>query len=660
MQLKVLYGEQVNEAFLGKLDYVDEACYEPKYWGELENTVARWRKNPRQFVFVLDEETGNLAGYVNFFPCEEGLYLDNLERCDIIRDDDITPDEVAPWRTDANHVFVISLAIHPSYQGGRVIRLLSDSWITYMNALEGQGYPITDIMGTAVSGDGSHALQNYLFRQLRPLSDGNTVYICDGTRLDNLLAHKLYFKKYKNDAYLLLPLVEHEANLRVANLLADVEAGIWEPVGAAPRERELAERLMDELDYMISYECSNEVVRDLAMVHLGTFDFLHTTDDYEGLEAGADEVVIGTARGHAVLVAHPKTHMYVLAVLLPGYPFSVTQLEDQMSFGYLKVRNPQLAAADAANATAADAANATAADATVDDANKTAGQTGKRRSGEGFIPLYEYLRATFGLHGCGQAKCVLYLSDKPADEGELQDMLAAEAFDNYDREYGIDSPIIAQMATENRSQYNDYEAYLSNRAIVYVTRNWSDDPLTRVNDFADYLFVVIMTLFQNTALAKVNIRVTRILEGASDISPRTKLSIDREYGRTIRFWEMQNFKYLSSQLEAEQVKEAFGNAELRATYDEHQAYLEHLVSTKAAITEGRNGMIINVVAIILAIIEVQPFFVDLLQAVYTWLGIEATYAPTTINYGMFGGVALLVLVLIINGRRQRFVQRNKL
>ena len=689
MSFSVLFGEDVDREFLEKLDYVDEACYEPKYQGELDKTVVRWEKNPRQFVFVMDDATGNMAGYINFFPCEEGLYQDNLSRCPIIRDDDITPEEVAPWRKDANHVFVLSLAVHPHYQGGQVIRLLSDNWIAYMNRLEGQGYPITDIMGTAVSGHGRHALQNYLFRQLRHLTDGNTVYICDGTRLDNLLAHKLYFKTYKNDVYLLMPLVEHEANLRVANLLADAEAGTWKPVGASPEECEITARLMDDLQEMIAYECSNEVVQDLSLVHLGSFDFLHTTDDYEGLEEGADEVVIGCARGHAVLAAHPKTHMCVLTVVLPGYPFSVTQMEDQVSYGYVKVRDPRLpsgwgVAAAASGAASAGAASAGAAPDAASDASSgaasaaassnasTAGTvpsdgvlgsafpTSSPGCGEGFISLYEYLRTTFGLHGCGQAKCVLYLSDKPVIPGELQDMLAAEAFDNYDREYGIDSPEIAQMAATNRAQFNDYEVYLSSRAIVYVTRNWSDDAGERLDDFADYLFLVMMTLFQNTALAKVNIRVTRILEGASDIAPRTKLAIDREYGRTIRFWEMQNFKYLSTQLEAEAVKEAFGNAELRATYDEHQAYLEHLVSTKAAITEARNGMIINVVAVILAIIQLQPFFVELLQVVYNWLGLEAAFAPVTINYGMFGGVALLVLVLIINNRRQRFVQKNRL
>ena len=67
--------------------------YEPEYWGDPRNTQARYLKNRRSFVFVLDAGSDRLAGYLNFFPCERGLYLDNLSRSPVIRDDDITPDE---------------------------------------------------------------------------------------------------------------------------------------------------------------------------------------------------------------------------------------------------------------------------------------------------------------------------------------------------------------------------------------------------------------------------------------------------------------------------------------------------------------------------------------------------------------------------------------
>ena len=631
MALQLLFGDDVDVSFLDRLVEVDHACYEPEYWGDPRNTQARYLKNRRSFVFVLDAGSDRLAGYLNFFPCERSLYLDNLSRSPVIRDDDITPDEVADYRTDENHLFIISMAIHPDYQGGEAVRLLTNGFIDYLGRLRAQGYPITDIMGTAVSAHGRKAMGNLLFRRHRELDDGNTVYVCDGSRLDKLLANDLYFKTYQDDLWILLPLAEHKANLRIANLFSDLDGKDWEggpgarcrpavapegdpsgePAGFGRHDevgRSVARRVIDALRECFAYECSNEVVRDLEFAYLGSYDFLHTTDEYEGQHSG-NEVVMGLPHGHAILVAHRRTHMFVVALVLPSYPHSTTQMEDQVSYDYLKIRDPQ--------------------------------------SGS-FIPFYSYLLKTYGLHRCGPAKCLLYLAGKPHDERELQDMLAAESYDNYGREYRMASPELALAATQNRAVYDYYEVYLSSRAIVYVAKEYSDEMEDRIFDFANYLFVVMLVLFQNTALAKVNMRVTDVLETNRDISPKAKLAIDREYGQTIRFWEVQNFKYLSTQIEGTYVREAFLNKELSEIYSEHQGFLEHLVSVKSAIAEGRTGMVINVVAVILAAIQLEPVFTDLLMRLYSFLGIEAAYATGATYRGLFGGIALIVVVVVAN------------
>ncbi len=648
MGLRVFFGEDVDEGYLDNLDWVDGACYEPQYWGEAERTIARYRKNERSFVFIEDDETGRLAGYLNFFPCERGLYEDNLFACPTIRDDDITPDEVAPYRTDENHLFIISLAIHPNYQGGEAIKTLTRGFVDYLNGLQSQGFPITDICGTAVSPHGKKALRNLLFRELRTLDDGNVVFLCDGSRLQKLLTGEQYFKTYRDDLYILMPLAEHEANLRVARRLYE-QRDVRVQTNDAPAQTSeapdtlheaaadssgstldsppaLSEVPIGRLKDFIAYECSNEVVKELEFLDMGSFDFLHTTDEYpcattESTPA-SEEIIVGDVKGHAVLVAHRATHMFVLTIALPAYPYSTTQMEDQVSYGYLKIRNPKEASE--------------------------------------YVPFAEYLRKEYGLHACGQAKCVDYLSNKPKDSQEFQDILAAEAYNNFETNYEIASDELADMCENNQAQFEDYEVYLSSRAIAYVKSSFADDPLERVEDFADYLFVVIMTLFQNAALAKVNIKVTNLLEADGDVSPRMKLAIDREYGKTVRFWEVQNFKYLSTQMESARIKEAFLNDELREAYNEHQEYLEHVVEVKAAIADNRNGMIINVVATILAIISIQPFVVELLQGIYGVLGIQAEYAALSFNFTVFGGAAFFLIILLMLRRRDAFVQRRRM
>ena len=410
---------------------------------------------------------------------------------------------------------------------------------------------------------------------------------------------------------MMIPLAEHEANLRVSRLLEECQAN--GPQGEG-EDAQLGAQMVEALQERLSYECTNKVVEDIELACLGSFDFLHTTDDYKGLEDPDQETVVNTNRGTAVLVAHRKTHMFILAVMLPRYANSVTQMEDQVSYGYVRIRDP--------------------------------------RNPQQFVSFYEYLRLTYGLHRCGQPKNLLYLSNLPATQQELANMLAAEAVDNYGRTYTLKSPELNELAATDRSQYEDYQVYLSSRAIVYVPFKFAPDAELRMQDISDYLFVVIITLFQNTALEKVNNRVTVILEERSDISPRVKLAIDEEYGKTVRFWEDQNFKYLAAQYESQAIREAFLNAEIRDMYNEHQEYLEHVVSVKAAIADNRNATILSVAATVLAVISIKPFIVDLLKALYEFLGIEAVYAETSVSFGLLGGIVVFLLLALLYMRRK--------
>ena len=71
MAYVVKCGEEMGEGFLEKVMEIDAAVYPDEYVGLLENMQIRYRKNPRTFVYVMDEENGRLAGYINFFPVIE-------------------------------------------------------------------------------------------------------------------------------------------------------------------------------------------------------------------------------------------------------------------------------------------------------------------------------------------------------------------------------------------------------------------------------------------------------------------------------------------------------------------------------------------------------------------------------------------------------------
>lgn len=615
MQFKVLTGLDFEKDFLSQIMALDKLVYSPEYAGELKNMEARYAANRDSFVCILDESSEKLAGYINFFPCTKALYEDILYHTNVIRDDDIKPEEIAPYQEEENHLFVISVVVHPDYRKDKeAITALSDAWIAHLNSLNEQGYPITDISAIAVSEDGKKALRNYMFTVERELSDGNTVYVCREHFLEKLLDHDLYFKSYRDDIYLLLPLADNVKNHRMDELFG---TGDSKEIPDIPKE------LLEGLRDCLNYEMSNAVLEELDTVYLGDFSFLHTTDDY--LPEG-EEIVVGEEKVYAILTAHRPSHMYVLTLLLPDSPFSSTQVQDQLSYGYLKIRNT--------------------------------GESLFAHMGK-YISFYEYIRLKYGLLKCGEGKSLLCMSKKPDDPREFQNILSGEVYNSMHIDYHIQSKEIEEMCQTNHAQYDYYEVYLSDVVIAFVLKEFSEDVFERIALTATYAFIAELVMFQNTSLAKTNIKITNALANDGDISHEQIHELYREFGKTVRFWEIRNFKYNGTQAEAACITKAFSNEELKQTYYEHQEFLEHIVELKNAQTEAVNGTILNIVATVLAFIQIQSFAVELLSGFYHFLGIKAAYAETTFTTVIISGtITILFIYMILRKKRRNMYRHN--
>lgn len=610
MNYSLLTGEMFEEDFLENVMAADRVVYESEYQGVLENMVARYRKNRRTFVCVMDGD--HLAGYINFFPMTEALYQDIVFDSQQIRDDDITPEEVDIYRNDApNRLFIISVVILPQYRKTKeAIVALTDGFIDYLNRLQEEGYAVESIYGTAVSEDGLKALRNLLFVQKRTLEDGNILLECKEHYLEKLLRKELYFKSFKDDIYILLPFADNVRNTRVNDIL---ETGEAEP------KDEVAQTVLDSLDESLNYECNNSVVSELRLAYLGKVKFLHTTDDY--LEEGS-EVVVGLEDAYLFLTAHHKSHMYIVTVLIPDCKYSTSQVEDQVSYSYLKILD----------------------------------ETGEKK----FVTIQEYLKKRYGLLPCGEGKCLLCMSGKPATEQEFRNIISGEAYNSMHVTYKVDNPKLREQCTNNVAKYDYYEAYLSERTIAFIMKEYSDEGEDRIEVTSTYLFIAILVLFQNTAIAKTNMKVSNALSHEGDVPYEYISTLYKDFGKTVKFWENHNFKYKGAQDEAMQIREAFTNAELKATYYEQQEFLEHIVDLKTMQSENRNGLVINIVAIALAVLQVQGFIVDQLEKFYEWLGVDVTYAAQTFNTGVFGGGLTILLIYLILRRRNKRMRQKKL
>lgn len=500
-----------------------------------------------------------------------------------------------------------------------------------------------------------------------------------------------YIKTWTDDVFLYLPMTEHAANTSTDPLFdikkADSDQGKYPSIDTDQpfycASDPIPERILEKLEEAIRYECSSQSIRDMSVHYIGCYYFLHTTDLYPcidhsydpihddviSLEASAKgkhvrshhdaeqmirdemftyphrhtddedtnelpddiyETIVGLPKGYVFITAHRPTHMYVVNVFFPEYGYCTSQLEDQVSNNYIKIVDPRLC----------------------QDPDK---QPDKVR----FIRLYDYLWEKYSLHRCGQEKIMVCMSGKPDEnvyKTEFENILSAEVYNSKRQGFHVHSRGLTEICNTDRSQYDYYQAYLSRKVIAFIPHIFG--PMEeRIELTSTYSFIVELIMFQNTALARMNSKVSDLLYRNNKVTMDEVMELEQEYGKTIPFWEPSNFNYIGTAEEASCIKEAFSNDELLDTYNKHQEYLEHMVDLMASERENRNSMILNIAATVLAVIQVESFITDILGDFYETTGIQVASRYYGFNrsfsHTLVGALFLIVLYLIIKNNRKK-------
>lgn len=620
------------------------------------------------------------CGIYQFFPIKDELWEEITETGMAIRDDDIRPDELCEYasgRNASNRLFILSVAIHPDYQSNKqTVIALTDAWIDYLNKLQSEGNPITAIAGTAISEGGIKFLQSRHFAFIREIEDGNRVYVCEGDRLEKLMQGKLYFKSFRDDVYLLIPFAENSLNPKTGERLFKEFNKIFDNYSddddeepddeTLPVDESDIRYLFSQLDACQQYECTNEAKDELKRFYCGEFRLMHTLDDYPDEEpalmgkiksGGGEDMpeVSGEMNAYLSILSHRNSHMYVAMLIIPNCPCSTSQLEDQLFHECLKLR---------------------LSDNSIEDIRKTWGEVIDEKGHYIYRDLCEFLETEYGLLPCGSGKALTCMSAKPETEQEFLNILSGEAYFSLHQNFYINNEELRNVAKDNKAVYDYYEAYMSEKVVTFLFKDFSE--LTGLKDVenwggklhfrrrseltATYVFIMELIMFQNTALNKMTMKVSNALAQDGDVSYDYITDLYRDYAQTVKFWQNDNFRYLGTQKEATQIREAFENDNLREANQHHQKFLEEMVDLQSAQDERRSGLVINFMAVFLAIVQIEDYIVSLFSKFYEKFHItvgisEANHTFTAI---LSGGVLLYLIIKYILNRSRKYERRYKI
>lgn len=398
----------------------------------------------------------------------------------------------------------------------------------------------------------------------------------------NVNEQKEYRKTYKNDLFIFIPYA-------VDNINDTLNAEEIQE-----RSSNAGEAYIEAMQENAAYECNNHVIRQMRRICLGSYKIACLDDDYDGC-------VHGTEDAFFILTVHENSGLGVLCVIIPDSSYSTTQLEDQMSTGHIEIFT------------------------------ESTGST---------VNINEYMLNRFGLECCGDAKCMVAMSNEPEDPEEMAYILAAEAYNSAHIDYRITNRDVLDWKEHNIAKYDYYDAYLSNCAIAFVMKDYPDDFAERLEIEATYLFVVELTVFQHSAVTRTNMRIVEELDCPHGTDLDFVQELYDEFGKTIRFWEWDNFKYPMAQCEADEIIRAFDTRKIMDTYNRNQSYLERLIELRSAHSNEAENRRLNAVAILLAYMQITTVLTEAVN----WL---VDYADW--NSGLKVPLSIFILVAVFAG-----------
>lgn len=145
-------------------------------------------------------------------------------------------------------------------------------------------------------------------------------------------------------------------------------------------------------------------------------------------------------------------------------------------------------------------------------------------------------------------------------------------------------------------------------------------------------------MLQSASVLRTNNEIIEQLSKGGTVSLRFIENLYKEFGKTIRFWNKDVFKYVTVQNISSKINEAFDTKNITEEYYKNQDFLEHIVNLRDIQDSNKESKILNIIVLILTIVQVIPIIIEFVNWFFS-LNIK--------NFGFIYWVDLSILLLIL-------------
>lgn len=402
-----------------------------------------------------------------------------------------------------------------------------------------------------------------------------------------------YEKTFKSDIYIMIPF----KSMGEVNIPKNVESDA------------ITKEYLSCIEDNSNYQCNNKVTKDLKRDFIGNNYLACFNYNYDG-------TVIDKEKIYMFLSYHKATGLYLLTLMDLKNKFSPTQIEDQVTTDNIFI---------------------------YDEANN-------------LTNINEYMKNKYNLERCGEAKTLLSISNKPKNASEFECMLASETFKPFvdnGQYYRLTSKEVEKASQDNFSQYDFYEIYAYKSSVVYVLKTFCDDDILNIQDEIPILFIMELIMFQSAAVLRTNNEIIDQLSKGETVSLRFIENLYKEFGKTIRFWNKDVFKYITVQNISSKINEAFDTKKITDEYYKNQSHLEHIVNLRDIQDSNRESKILNIIVLILTVVQVIPIIIEFINWIFS-----TDIGNLSCIYWIDLGVLLIILIILLLKNRIEKKKKN--
>lgn len=179
LQFSILAGKEINYGMISEAIQLDRISYNDVYQLQVETCIDYYNRNCDIYIMAIDNESGNVIGYINYSPIKKKVYKKMISGNSI--DTIITGEDVLPYISGKSYFgYFSSIVVHPEFRqhGIATQMLLTWSDLIVRLAVE-QNIFFKEIVADAVSDIGAHLLSEIGFCFVKPSLHESKIMMLD-------------------------------------------------------------------------------------------------------------------------------------------------------------------------------------------------------------------------------------------------------------------------------------------------------------------------------------------------------------------------------------------------------------------------------------------------------------------------------------------------